>query len=60
MQQNVGGCEKLLSLQLQHCEDTLTSAHPLAAKMLAVMARLHLKRGDEAECEVRPRLPEIT
>ena len=37
--------------QLEFCEATLSPAHPLAAKMLAVMARLRNRQGDEVECE---------
>lgn len=54
MQHNIKGCAGLLKKQLEYCERTLTGHHPLAAKMLAVMARLHLKQGGaahEEECE---------
>ena len=51
MQNNSSGCGRLLHRQLQYCERSLGSKHPLAAKMLAVMARLQLKLGHEDECE---------
>jgi len=44
-------CRRLLERQLHHTETLLTLDHPLAAKMLAVKARLHLKLGDEPACE---------
>ena len=45
LQSNTAGCGRLLAKQLDCCERTLSSEHPLAAKMLAVLARLHLKQG---------------
>uniref|UniRef100_A0A7S2CGA6 Uncharacterized protein n=1 Tax=Haptolina brevifila TaxID=156173 RepID=A0A7S2CGA6_9EUKA len=50
LQSNTAGCARLLTKQLEYCEDTLSPQHPLAAKMLAVMARLRNKQGDEVEC----------
>lgn len=51
LQDNTTGCGRLLTKQLQLCELTLSPGHPLAAKMLAVMARLQYKQGHECECE---------
>ena len=51
LQSNTTGCGRLLTKQLDYCERALSSEHPLAAKMLAVMARLHLKQGHHGDCE---------
>jgi len=51
LQGNTPGCARLLAKQLEYCERTLSPQHPLAAKMLAVMARLRNKEGNETECE---------
>ena len=51
LQNNTPGCGRLLTKQLEFCERTLSGRHPLAAKMLAVMARLQLKQKNDAECE---------
>ena len=51
LQNSTTPCGRLLTKQLSFCERTLSPGHPLAAKMLAVMARLQLKQGHEAECE---------
>jgi|SouAtlMetagenome_1021521.scaffolds.fasta_scaffold87716_2 hypothetical protein len=48
MQENTAGCSRLLDKQLVYCERALGAAHPLAAKMLAVMARLQQKLGNDA------------
>ena len=55
LQANTRGCDALLTKQLQFCEATLSSAHPLAAKMLAVLARLRNKQGALAQCVAPPR-----
>ena len=54
LQDNETGCERLLKKQFQFCEETLSPSHPLAAKMLAVLARLKNRQGKEAECEALP------
>lgn len=46
LQSNMEGCKRLLTEQIALCGKTLCPTHPLAAKMLAVMARLHNKQGD--------------
>ena len=51
LENNCSGCGRLLTKQLDCCTRTLSGSHPLAAKMLAVMARLRLKQGNEVECE---------
>jgi hypothetical protein len=51
LQNNISGCGDLLTEQLKLCEHTLSPTHPLAAKMLAVMARLHHRQGRMCECE---------
>ena len=51
LQNNISGCGELLTDQLKLCERTLSPSHPLAAKMLAVMARLHHRQGRMFECE---------
>lgn len=51
LQSNTAGCGRLLARQIDFCERSLSSSHPLAAKILAVMARLHLKHGRMDECE---------
>ena len=51
MQQETAACNDLLDEQLRYCETALGPQHPLAAKMLAVMARLQFKLGDEDACE---------
>ena len=43
MLDNTAGCGRLLDKQLVYCERALGADHPLAAKMLAVMARLQVR-----------------
>ena len=51
-QNNMPGCGLLLKSQLEYCTRALSGEHPLAAKMLAVQARLKLKLGETDECEL--------
>tara|TARA_B100000524_G_scaffold337693_1_gene228543 strand:+ start:1146 stop:1424 length:279 start_codon:yes stop_codon:yes gene_type:complete len=51
LRNNTNACREQLERQLHHCAPLLSLEHPLAAKMLAVKARLQLKEGNEGECE---------
>ena len=44
-------CKALLHDQLRLCEASLGANHPLGAKMLAVLARLSTRMGDDAQCD---------
>ncbi len=44
-------CGELLETQLALCKEVLSIEHPLAAKMLAVKARLQMKLGHEKQAE---------
>ena len=48
MLDNTAGCARLLDKQLSYCEQALGADHPLAAKMLAVMARLQVCHATRA------------
>ena len=51
MQNETASCDELLQCQLGFCQRSLGPDHPLAAKMLAVMARMQLKLGNADQCE---------
>lgn len=51
LRDSTSSCSRLLERQLRFCQQLLSLDHPLAAKMLAVQARLHARLGNEGQCD---------